>query len=133
MTTAETTLTLDQFIRKSPTRVWAALTTPEQLGKWWAPGDIKPEVGYTFTMDMFEWGKVKCQVLEAVEPELLVYTFADWTLTWRLVPEGDGTRLVLEQSGFDFSKPHHRQAWEGMGSGWKSTILPKLATVAEED
>jgi uncharacterized protein YndB with AHSA1/START domain len=67
-------------------------------------------------------------VLE-VEPErLLRYTFAEGVLntiiTWRLEPEGDGTRLFLVHDGFEPSS----QALEGMGEGWPK-ILAHLAVV----
>ncbi|HOV05055.1 MAG TPA: gamma-glutamyltransferase, partial [Kaistiaceae bacterium] len=38
------------------------------------------------------------------EPELLVHTFADWTLTWRLVAEGTGILLNNELDDFS-AKP----------------------------
>ena len=42
MTSTLQTITVDQFIARPPERVWAALTTPELLARWWAPGDIAP-------------------------------------------------------------------------------------------
>jgi uncharacterized protein YndB with AHSA1/START domain len=77
------------------------------------------------------WGNVPCEVLEVVEPERLVHTFADWTLTWRLVPEGTGTRLFLEHAGFDLDRTDHRFAFDQMGPGWRDEVLPRLAAVAE--
>jgi len=122
----------DQFIARPPAAVWRALTEPDQLAAWWAPGDIKPIVGHRFTMDMAEWGHQPCEVLE-VEPErLLRYTFAegnlDTVITWRLVPEGRGTRLLLEHAGFDLDSPLGRAALDGMGKGWPH-VLDRLDTV----
>lgn len=51
-------------------------------------------------LEMPGWGNIACTVLDVEPPERLVYTFGDWTLTWRLRPEGHGTRLFLEHSGF---------------------------------
>ena len=118
----------DQFIARPPAAVWRALTEPDLLASWWAPGDIKPIVGHRFTMDMAEWGVQACEVLR-VEPEkLLVYTFAegvlDTTVTWRLEPEGTGTRLFLVHDGFVPGSP----ALEGMGNGWPG-LLAHLAVV----
>lgn len=50
----------------------------------------------------------------AVEPErLLRYTWRngplDTVVTWRLVPEGKGTRVLLEHHGFDLSDPAQRR------------------------
>jgi uncharacterized protein YndB with AHSA1/START domain len=122
---------VDQFIAKPPAAVWAALTTPELLAKWWGAGDIAPVVGHEFTIDMGPWGDQPCRVLEAVEPERFVYTFSDhWTLTWTLVPEGSGTRLLLRHDGFDPDDPQDAFALRTMGPGWRDEVLPRLAEVA---
>jgi uncharacterized protein YndB with AHSA1/START domain len=118
-----TSIEIDQFIARTPAKVWRALTEPEWLARWWATGDIKPVVGHRFTLDMGVWGQQACEVLE-VEPEkLLRYTFAegvlDTTITWRLEPEGDGTRLFLEHTGFNEAS---REALEGMGNGWPGLL-----------
>ncbi len=126
---------LDQFIPPPPARVWAALTDPSLIAKWWAPGDVRPLVGHRFTLDMGQWGQQPCEVL-AVEPErLLTYSFAPGTLnttiTWRLQAEGQGTRLSFEQQGFDLDSPLGKAAFEGMGSGWPS-ILARIAPAIAE-
>lgn len=70
-------------------------------------------------------------MLEVVERERPVYTFnATWTLTWRLVPEGRGTRLLLEHTGFDLQGKRDRDALDRMGPGWRDVVLPRLAEVA---
>ncbi len=126
-------ITLDQFIAAPPSAVWRSLSTPEGLARWWVPGNIEPTVGHEFLLEMPGWGNVPCKVLE-VEPErLLVYTFEDWTLRWDLAPEGTGTRLILEHSGFDLDNPQHKFAFENMGPGWRDEGLPTLAAVAEQD
>jgi uncharacterized protein YndB with AHSA1/START domain len=116
----------DQYLSHPPSVVWKALTDPEVHARWWVPADIKPIVGHRFTLDMGTWGAQSCEVLQ-VDPERhLVYTFAegslDTTLTWRLEPEGTGTRLFFEHSGFDLDSPLGRQAYEGMGRGWPSLL-----------
>ena len=122
-------ITVDQFIPRPPAAVWAAITTPERLAKWWAPGDIAPVPGHRFLLEMPGWGNVPCEVVEVVENERLVYTFADWILTWTLVAEGKGTRLILEHAGFDLDDPQHRFAFDNMGPGWRDEGLPRLAEV----
>lgn len=81
---------------------------------------------------MGNWGKQPCEVLE-VEPErLFKYRFTqDWTLTWRLQPEGSGTRLTLIHDGFDPDNPKHRFAFENMGKGWPGLLVKLGATVAD--
>jgi uncharacterized protein YndB with AHSA1/START domain len=120
------TIHRDQFLSHPPARVWQALTDPELHARWWAAGDVRPVVGHRFTLDMGSWGQQPCEVLEVVPERLLRYSFAegslDSTLTWRLEPEGTGTRLFLEHSGLDLDSPMGRQAFEGMGRGWPGIL-----------
>jgi uncharacterized protein YndB with AHSA1/START domain len=120
------TIEVTEHIPHPPARVWAALTDPALHAKWWAAGDVRPVVGHCFTLDMGNWGHQACEVL-AVEPErLLSYSFApgtlDTTITWRLEPDGEGTRLTLEHTGFDVDSPLGRTALEGMGRGWPGLV-----------
>ncbi len=123
-------ISVDQFIAAPVEAVWKAITEPDLLARWWVPGDVAPTVGHTFTLDMPGWGDVPCEVLEVETPTRLVYSFADWTLEWRVVPEGTGTRLLLDHSGFDLDDPRSRAALDRMGPGWRNQILPELARVA---
>ena len=125
---------ISDYIPHSPARVWKVLTDPDLHAQWWAAGDVKAEVGHRFTLDMGSWGQQPCEVI-AVEPErLLSYSFAPGTLnttiTWRLEPEGAGTRLLFEHKGFDLDSPLGRAAYEGMGRGWPG-LVRKIATIAE--
>lgn len=105
-------------MRISPSEIWKALTDPELHAHWWAAGDVRAIVGHRFELDIGQWGKQPCEVLE-VEPERrLKYRFAtgslDTTITWDLVPEGSGTRLKLTYEGFNLDSPLGRKALEGM-------------------
>jgi uncharacterized protein YndB with AHSA1/START domain len=121
---------LSQFINHPPAKVWQALTDPKIHAKWWAAGDVKPIVGHRFTLDMGPWGKQPCEVIAVEHERLLSYSFAPGTLdtiiTWRLEAENLGTRLHLEQSGFDLESPMGKVAFEGMGNGWPK-ILERIA------
>ena len=135
-TQEEAVIHCDRFLPHPPAKVWAALTEPERLARWWVPGDIKPVLGHRFTLDMGEWGLQPCEVT-AVEPErLLAYRFAEGTLdtviTWRLAPEGKGTRLFLEHAGFDLDSPLAKQAYHGMGEGWPHVLARLGATLDDE-
>ena len=123
---------VDHVYAHPPAAVWKALTDPALHARWWAAGDVRPVVGHRFELDMGQWGKQPCEVL-AVEPERLFrYRFAagklDTIITWRLVPEGTGTRLSLTQEGFDLDSPMARQAFEGMKPGWPK-VLARLGEV----
>ncbi|MEU1626417.1 SRPBCC domain-containing protein [Streptomyces sp. NPDC020096] len=116
----------DQFLAHPPAVVWRALTDPQWHARWWAAGDVRPVVGHRFTLDMGPWGSQPCEVI-AVEPQRMIrYSFAegslDTTITWRLEPEGNGTRLFLEHAGFDLNSPMGKQAFDGMGGGWPGVL-----------
>lgn len=121
------TITIEQRINAPPDRVWERISTPDGIARWWAKGDIAPVVGHEFTMDMGKWGKVPCRVIEATPPQKLAYTFADWELHWTIVPEKGGCVLMLEHRGFDLQNPQHRLAFDNMGVGWRTLVLPRLA------
>ena len=130
--TDQATIQLDHLYAHPPAAVWKALTDPALHARWWAAGDVRAVVGHRFELDMGPWGKQPCEVL-AVEPErLLRYRFAttslDTIITWRLVPEGAGTRLHLTQEGFDLDSPMSKRAFEGMKPGWPK-ILVRLGEV----
>lgn len=129
------TIRLERVYPHPPAAVWRALTEPELHARWWAAGDVRAVVGHRFALDMGKWGQQPCEVL-AVEPErLFSYRFAtgtlDTTVTWQLVPEGDGaTRLTLTHAGFDLDSPLARAAFEGMGAGWPG-VLERLAAALQ--
>jgi uncharacterized protein YndB with AHSA1/START domain len=126
---------IDHIYAHAPSKVWQALTDPVLLARWWASGDIQPVVGHRFELDMGKWGKQPCEVLEVEHERLLKYSFAagvlDTTITWELIPEGDGTRLRLTHEGFDLDSPIGRSALEGMKPGWPK-ILAGLEKVIEQ-
>ena len=47
---------------------------------------------------------------------------------YRLEPDGDGTRILFEHSGFDMSQPWGEQAFRGAEFGW-SKMLERLKGV----
>jgi uncharacterized protein YndB with AHSA1/START domain len=97
------------------------------------PGDIAAVVGHRFHLQMPGWGSIPCEVVEVEAERRFVYTFnGNWTLTWRLVAEGAGTRLFLDHSGFDLDDPQDRRAFERMGPGWRDQVLPGLARLVLE-
>jgi uncharacterized protein YndB with AHSA1/START domain len=122
----ENAIRLERRFPHPSAAVWAALTTPDLLARWWAPGDIAPVVGHRFTLDMGSWGLQQCEVL-AVEPgESIAFLFSegnlDTTIMWRLESVEDGTVLHFEHAGFRLDTPMGRQAIEGMGNGWPGLL-----------
>jgi uncharacterized protein YndB with AHSA1/START domain len=103
-------LNFERYLRHSPGRVWQALTDSRVLAKWYLDNDFRPIVGHQFTfratpetgLDGLLYGKV----ILVDEPYRLSYTFCgsflknETTVMWTLVPDGSGTRLTLQHTGF---------------------------------
>ncbi|HZQ36945.1 MAG TPA: SRPBCC domain-containing protein [Dehalococcoidia bacterium] len=125
----------DEFLPHPPALVWRAITDPELQARWWAPGDVKPVVGHRFIIDLGGLGEMPCEVLEVEPEQLLRYRLGggsiDTILTWRLVPEGSGTRLLLTQEGFDLDSPLARDVYDRMSHGWP-IVLGRMAPVLRE-
>ena len=126
----------DAFLPHPPGKVWHALTDPGRLAAWLMPNDFQPRVGHRFTFRTdpspahgFD-GVVRCEVLELVPPERLRISWAgggiDTTVTWRLVPEGTGTRLFLDHEGFDETDPGQQAAMRVLGGGWRGHLARRL-------
>ena len=131
------TIRLKEFLAHPVARVWRALTDAELLARWLMPNDFKLELGHRFTFRTapipgvgFD-GVIHCEVL-AIEPlHLLELSWRgghglDSIVTWRLEPEENGTRLIIEHTGFDPEDPAQRVAHDVMGKGWRSHILARL-------
>jgi uncharacterized protein YndB with AHSA1/START domain len=124
---------MSEYINYPPAKVWRALTDPEIHAKWWAAGDVKPEVGHKFELDMGPWGMQACEVIAVETEKLLRYSFAlDTTITWTLEAEGEGTRLHLEHAGFDLDSPMAKKAFEGMGHGWPGVLKRIESALSQE-
>lgn len=124
---------INQFIPRSRARVWQAITTPEEIARWWVAGNIAPLVGHRFALDMGKWGYTDCVVTEVTPFEHLVYGFADWKLSWSMANADDGTRLTLEHSGFNLDNPRHQFAYDEMSKGWRLSVVPRLVSMLEAE
>ena len=118
-TSTETlSVVVEREVAFPPEKIWRALTQPHLIEEWLMKNDFKPVLGHRFDLRA-DWGSVGCQVL-AVEPQkTLSYTWAAYGLesvvTWTLTPTSTGTRLRMEQSGF---QPDQQQAYQGATYGW---------------
>lgn len=98
------------FINAKPERVWAFLTEPELLGRWFHASKAKLEAGADY--ELFKEGddKAMCwgRVLESEAPSRLVYTFTHGMLKghetrveWTLSSVEAGTMLEMVHDGFE--------------------------------
>ncbi|WP_284974265.1 SRPBCC domain-containing protein [Arthrobacter sp. efr-133-TYG-104] len=122
----ENAIRLERTFPHPKESVWAALTTPQLLARWWTPGDIAPVVGHRFTLDMGGWGVQQCEVLAVELGTSISFAFAegvlDTTITWTLETVDGGTTLHFEHAGFRLDTPMGQQALHGMGNGWPGLI-----------
>lgn len=139
-------LTIKWFFPYPPEKVWECLTDPELVNTWLMKNDFKPVVGHYFQfhsrpLPKMGWdGIVYCEVLEVIPNQKLVYSWKggprpgvfnlDTLLTWTLSPEADGTRMVLEHSGFKGFK--NMIASMIMENGWKKGIARRFGKMLEE-
>src|SRR5690606_3630525 len=123
---------IERRLAHAPEKVWRALTQPHLISEWLMNNDFVPEVGHEFKL-RGEWGRVlDCKVLTREPNGRLAYTWnfdnpdpaygLESVVTFTLEPEGQGTLLRVEQSGF---RPDQKQAYGGAHAGWKQ-FLEKL-------
>src|SRR6516162_7262223 len=138
------TIRREIVIPRSPDLVWRALTDSATLAEWMYPNDFEPRVGHHFTFRVppnpkagFDGLIVRCEVLECEPPTRLVFSWsadgllADTRVSFSLQPDGDGTRLFFEHSGFDASQPWGEQALRGAEFGWAKMLKQLVVVVAD--
>jgi uncharacterized protein YndB with AHSA1/START domain len=123
-----------------PEKLWRALTQPRLIEEWLMKNDFKPVVGHSFNL-RGEWGGVlDCEVLAVETNRTLSYTWnfthddAAYNLrsvvTFTLTPTSTGTRLRMEQSGFQADQ---KQAYGGAHAGWKQFFANLEQVLARTD
>jgi uncharacterized protein YndB with AHSA1/START domain len=122
-------------------QVWHAITDSTTLAEWMFPNDFVPRLGHHFTFQVpanpkarFDGLVVSCEVLECDPPGRLAFSWSaggleDTQVSFRLEPDGAGTRLLFEHSGFDVSRAGGEQAFRGAEVAWVKK-LGQLAAVA---
>jgi uncharacterized protein YndB with AHSA1/START domain len=123
--------------------VWEAIADNQAISEWLMQAEgFKPEVGTKFTLtdpNAQGWsGRVDCEVVEADPPKRLAYTWTGapglmTTVTFDLESAGAGTRVRLEQSGFDTGGEMGAQFRAGADYGWGQRFLKETlpATIAK--
>lgn len=129
------TIRVEYELSQSPAKVWRLLTDSKLLAQWLMPNDIRAEVGHRFTFKaqpFADWdGTVECEVLEVQPLERFRYSWRGGSVQarlvsevlWTLTPNGNGTKLVLEHSGFE---PHNEFAYQGMAKGWAGKVQERM-------
>lgn len=126
-------LTLTRRLRARPEKVYAAWTEPENLVRWFGPGQVKPgttqaeldvRVGgryrITFTGSNGEYHEVGGTYREVVPNEKLVFSWAwhstperESEVTVSIRPDGGGTLLTFHHAQFvdETARDNHQRGW----------------------
>ena len=138
------TLQVDEFLPHPPAKVWRVLTEPTLMDAWLMPNEnFAPIVGTRFVfrsepvpLTTFS-GLIECEVLEVEHERRLRISWAsegtalDSVVTWELIPEGHGTRMILTHAGFDLDDPDQARAFEIMNGGWRSHVLRRMVAALD--
>jgi uncharacterized protein YndB with AHSA1/START domain len=130
----------ERYYAAKPEVLWEALTNPAALAEWLMPNNFRAELGATFEFltdptPICGSGVTKCEVTELDPNRRMSWSWLrdagpngkghpPMNVTWTLIPEGDGTRLVLEQTGLE------GQGWLVrflMSVGWSMMLKRSLA------
>jgi uncharacterized protein YndB with AHSA1/START domain len=127
-------LRIERTYPEPPSVVWAALTDRRALAEWLMPNDFAPVIGHRFRFladpSPGYPGETTCRVLDLEPPARMTWSWstgpddppgrpgAATTVSWTLVPERGGTRLVLEHTGLSalgrWQRLITRRAWRRM-------------------
>jgi uncharacterized protein YndB with AHSA1/START domain len=141
-------IVVDEVFPHAPETIWKTLTSGELMARWlrMQPAGFEPRKGTKFTYkttpgDAWD-GVIRCEVLEAIPNERLVYAWKsghaenigygaalDTVVTFTLSRVENGTRLRLVHSGFVL--PKNELAFKNMGDGWKK-VVPTIGAIAGE-
>ncbi len=116
-----------------PERIWRALTQPHLIEEWLMKTDFQPRLGHSFEF-RGGWGTVACKVLEIEPNRTLVYSWdangLESVVTWTLAPSAAGTRLRMEQSGFQADQ---EPFYQGAMAGWPRFLTSLSEVLARLD
>lgn len=132
------------WINAPASRVWQALTDPEQMKQWYFDvSGFKAEVGHEFSFcgqgQKGEKYLHLCRILELLPLKKLRYTWAyegfpgASVVSFELFEEEGGTRLVLTHEGLEnFPADHSDFARENFNRGWTWLIEKSIREFVEK-
>jgi uncharacterized protein YndB with AHSA1/START domain len=138
----------EMILKASPAKVWSALTTPEGWTGWFSHGvEGKFEVVEPLILDFGPYGEVKAFVAEKEEQKAFAYkwhpgetdsndTYLEEEMTtvrFTLEPEGEGTKLVMTETGFVKVPEHRRSRVMADNTGGWNHELAKIVPLVEQD
>jgi uncharacterized protein YndB with AHSA1/START domain len=140
------TITRETRIATSQQRVWDVVTRAEHVGRWFgdAGAEIDLRPGGALRLSYAEHGTFLGRVEQVSPIDLFSFRWArpkdteprpgnSTLVEFRLFPDGDGTLLVVTESGFDDleGSPEDRDRYRaGNVEGWAAEMADLVAYVA---
>ena len=139
--TGSHSVVVERELSHPPEKVWRALTQPHLMEEWLAKIDFDPVEGHRFSVQIApQPGRAfafECEVVTVEANRVLTYTWSSsdgdsgtglrTAVTWTLTPTPKGTRLRMEQSGFESNQPLY---FHGAKLGWPRFISSLEAVLA---
>lgn len=134
MTARPPSLTIVRRLKATPARVFAAMSRPDQMIRWWGPdagptlsveADVRPGGRFSIVFRLLDGEEHNPTGVyrEVIPDRLLVFTW-EWPgmpereslVTVRLLPVDGGTELTLihEQLPDDAARKSHEAGWCGL-------------------
>lgn len=113
-------------------KVWEIISTAQGMRRWFMPSDLEATEGHEFILEAGPFGQSPCKVIEVKPEHKLSFRWGkDWTLTFELEEQPEGTQFTLIHSGWDADQltefgQAHAIVRERMEQGWAG-IVQKLA------
>jgi uncharacterized protein YndB with AHSA1/START domain len=124
------TIRFERHLGHPVSRVWDALTQPDQIAKWFAIATVELHPGGDYILDFTHAPQVmRGKITRLREYALLEYTWDEGSqetslVSWELVPQGpEACLLILTHSGLTKQVPD-------FGAGWH-THIDLMAEVLE--
>jgi uncharacterized protein YndB with AHSA1/START domain len=122
-------------------KVWLAITTPEQISRWYFEMEnFKPEVGCEFQFIVEHEGNVhdhRCKITEVVPQKKIAYSWrfegreGNSHVTFELFAEGNKTKLKLTHEGLETFPKLPAYARKNFEQGWTQLIGTSLKDFVE--
>jgi uncharacterized protein YndB with AHSA1/START domain len=107
----------DRAYPQSLERVWRAISNAEEISAWMKfPTQMEPRVGGKIHIDFSGEGSLEGIVCSFEPPHLLIYTWGDALVNWKLEGDAAGTKLHFSHVGV---RP---ELLAGLGAGWHAFL-----------
>ncbi len=107
----------DRSYPQSLERVWSAISNAEEITAWMKfPIQLEPRVGGKIHIAFSAEGSLNGIVCDFEPPHLLIYTWGDSLVNWKLEGDAAETKLHFSHVGV---RP---ELMAGMGAGWHAFL-----------